>query len=255
MIVETLVLHASDFIEWADASGPQGLARRPVSAQTLDIRLSQAPSDLELIHKPSGTALWRREPEGLRRVIAGEVAPADVVPPVEPLFPIAGQVSDPAGHFLPRRFAFNAGQRAGHRVRLFRSALGTRFGSAGGLFGRTTLDNGAPLAWALLTLRVTPPLADPLDFLAQADAHGEFRLSLERLPALTKDAPAGTYPGVLKVRAAAEGSNPDTLPEVRVRGTGNAATAFKTELKVDIAPGRVATLASPGRDALVLRLS
>ena len=28
MIVETLVLHASDFIEWLDASGPQAVPHR-----------------------------------------------------------------------------------------------------------------------------------------------------------------------------------------------------------------------------------
>ena len=62
MILETLVLHASDFIEWVDASGAQGGARRPVPAQSLRIRLADAPKDLELIHKNAGTALWRRVP-------------------------------------------------------------------------------------------------------------------------------------------------------------------------------------------------
>jgi len=252
MIVETLVLHASDFIEWLDASGPQNVARRVVPAQTLDVRLSLAPSDLQLIHKSSGTALWRRQPEALRQVIAGAAAPADLLPPDEALFPLAGEVSDPAGHFLPRRFSFNAGQRAGHRLRLFRSSLGTRFGNAGGLTGRTALGDGTPVAWAVLELRVTPPLADPLDFVAQSDAHGEFRLSLERLPALTRDAPAETYPAKLKVRAGPDGSDPDALPQAQIRGTGG--SPFKQELAVDIAPGRIATLASPGRDALVLQL-
>ena len=38
MIAETLVLHASDFIEWLDASGPQALARRTLPARDLDVR-------------------------------------------------------------------------------------------------------------------------------------------------------------------------------------------------------------------------
>lgn len=255
MIVETLVLHASDFIEWLDASGPQAVARRTLPAQNLDVRLTQAPSDLRLIHKSAGTALWRREPEGLCLVIDGEAMPADLVPPAEALYPLAGEVRDRAGIFLPRRFVLDAGRRAGHRLRLFRSPLGTRFCSAGGLHGRTLLEDGTPVPWALLELRVTPPLATPLDFVAQSDARGEFRLSLERLPSLTKDAPAPTYPATLTLRAAADGTNPDTLPAARVRGTGSGNAAFKTELKVDIAPGRIATLASPGRDALVLRFS
>ncbi|BAL26821.1 hypothetical protein [Azoarcus sp. KH32C] len=253
MIVETLVLHASDFIEWLDASGPQGIARRNVDAQALEVRLSKAPADLKLIHKPAGTALWRREPQALLRAIDGEAGAADVVPPAEALYPLAGEVRDPAGVFLPRRFAFNAGRRVGHRLRLFRSALGTRLGRAGGLYGRTTLDDGTPVPWVLLELRVTPPLADPIDFVAQSDAHGEFRLSLERLPALTKDAPADTYPGVLKLRAAADGGDPDTLPPASVRASGG--SPFKAQLAVEVAPGRVATLASPARDAVVLKFS
>lgn len=255
MIVETLVLHASDFVEWIDASGVQGVPRRTVPAQGLDIRLTQAPSDLKLIHKTAGTALWRREPEGLCLVIDGEAMPADLVPPEEAVFAVAGEVRDRAGIFLPRRFAFDAGKRTGHRLRLFRSPLGTRLGSAGGLYGRLALEDGTPVPWALLELRVTPPLATPLDFVAQSDGQGEFRLSLERLPALTKDAPATTYSGTLKLRAAAGGMNPDSLPQARIRGAGSGNAAFKTELKVDIAPGRTATLASPGRDVLVLRFS
>ena len=54
-----------------------------------------------------------------------------------------------------------------------------------------------------------------------------------------------------KCRAA--GTNPDTLPVARIRGNGSGDGAFKTQLVVDIAPGRIATLASPGREALVLR--
>ncbi|MCK9986896.1 MAG: hypothetical protein AzoDbin1_03368 [Azoarcus sp.] len=258
MIVETLVLHASDFIEWVDASGVQGGARRPVPAQGLTIRLDNPPADLELIHKTAGTVLWRRIPAELRRVIAGAASPADLAPPVaadEPLYPLAGEVADAAGHFLPRRFSLSAGRRAEHALRLFRSPLGTRFGHAGGLYGRTELEDGTPVPWALLALHVTPPLATPFDFVAQSDAHGEFRLSLARLPALTKDAPATTYPGSLTVRAAASGTDPDALPAARVRGTGSGNAAFKTEITVDIAPGRIATLASPGRNALVLKFS
>jgi hypothetical protein len=251
MILETLVLHVSDFIEWLDASGAEGTARRVVAAQTLDIRLSKAPADLELVHKASGTALWRRVPAELRRVLDGEAAPADLAPPAETLFAIAGEVRDPEGRFLPRLFAFDAGQRAGHRLRMFRSPHGTRFGRAGGLIGRTVREDGTPLPWALLALRVTPPLADPFDFVAQSDAHGEFRLSLERLPALTRDAPAHVYPAVLTVRAAPDRADPDTLPQALVRTTDDA--TFMTELTADIAPGSIATLSSPGRDALVLR--
>ena len=253
MIVETLVLHASDFIEWEDASGAQGGARRPVCVRAFRIQFDDAPADLELVHKNTGTALWRRVPAGLRQVIDGEADAGALQPPDEPLYALSGALLDPAGHYLPRRFALDAGRRTAHKLRLYRSPLGTRFGRAGGLVGRTALEDGSAVPWALLALRVTPPLAPPFDFVAQSDARGEFRLALERLPALTKDAPAASYPGLLEVRAAAAGTNPDTLPVARIRGNGSGDGAFKTQLVVDIAPGRIAPLASPGREALVLR--
>lgn len=258
MSVETLILHPSDFIQWFDASGAQAGAPRTLPAQDLDVRLTRAPVDLKLVHKTAGTALWRRRPETLGVLVDGIAAPADMAAPSEPLYPLAGEVRDRAGHFLPRRFAFHAGRRAGHRLGLFRSPLGTRFTRAGGLHGRTTDDGGAAIAWALVRLSVSPPLAGTIDFLARSDERGEFRLSLERLPALTRDAPAATYPATLTVQAATDPddpSDPDALPAARVRGTGDGDAAFKTHLTVDVAPGRIAPLTSPGRDALVLRLS
>lgn len=255
MILETLILHASDYIEWVDASGGQGVPRRPVPAQELQIRLARAPSDLKLLHKRGGTALWRRLPQALLQVVEGEADETEREAPQEPLYALEGEVADLAGHFIPRRFSLTAGRRTGHALRLFRSPLGTRMGRGGGLIGRTALIDGTPVPWALLLLQVSPPLAHPFEFLAQSDGQGEFRLSLERLPALTRDAPSPSYPATLTVKAAPGGTDPDALPNARVRGHGNGNAAFKNQLSVDVAPGRIATLASPGRDALVLRLS
>lgn len=253
MIVETLVQHGSDFIEWLDASGPQPPARRTLPALGLDVLITHGPADLSLLHKASCTALWRRRPEQLQRTVDGSAPAAELDPPAQALYLIRGKVRDFSGAFLPRHFTLEAGGGTGHRLRLFRSPLGTRFGSAGGLYGSTSLDDGTPVPWALLSLRVTPPLAEPVDFVAQSDERGEFRLSLERLPALTRDAPAHSYPATLTLQAAAGGTDPDSLPRAQV--LDSASSQFKGELALEIAPGRISALASAGRGTLILRLT
>ncbi|NTV11540.1 MAG: hypothetical protein HGA47_12310 [Zoogloea sp.] len=261
MILETLILHGSDWIEWVDASGRQDADRRVLSPRGLDIRLTRAPSDLRLVHKPSGSVLLRGEPADLRRSVPGRADAAALAPPVEAGYAVAGLLADPSGHFLPRPFSLTAGNAAGHRVRAYRSALGTRFGRGGGLLGRLALADGTPVAWALVRVTVSPPLVASTEFVAMADAHGEFRLALDRLRALNKDAHTPTYPALLSVFASApavpgEQPDPDLQPAARVAtgvdGSGN--PVFGDQLALAIAPGRIAAISSPGRAHLVLQL-
>lgn len=256
--LETLVLHGSGWLEAADASGVQGEARRPLPLDRLRLQFSRAPADLQCVAQSSGRlALWRRRPEGLRRIVDGAAAPADLVPPAAGAFTLQGRLDDPQGQFLPRSFSLSAGQGGGHRLRVYRSSAGTPFGREGGLVGQVRDAAGRPLAWALLTLRVEPPLAAALDYAAQADAQGEFRLALQRLPAgASADA---TFPARLGVRAAAAAPgaapDPDTLPAASIRTGDGADPQWRTELDFDVAPGRVASLTSPGQGALVLQLA
>lgn len=261
MILETLILHGSDWIEWIDASGRQDGSGRVLSPLALDIRLFTAPGDLRLIHKPSGTVLLRDQPQALRQVVNGCAVAADLKPPMEPEYPMAGFVTDPAGHFLPRPFAFKAGNAIGHRVKLYRSALGTRYGRGGGIHGRLVLSDGTPASWGMVRLTVSPPLVPKSDFVAQADRHGEFCLALDRLPALTKDALALAYPAVLQVWAVPPdptGSppNPDELfpAKVQISTDGDGHPVFSHQLELTIAPGSIVSVPSPGHEPLVLQL-
>lgn len=265
MTLDTLVLHGSDWIEWLDASGPQGGRLRTVPAHTLDVRLDDAPADLRCRHQAFGTVLLRRQPEALQQSLTGEVDTATLVPPPQAPYPVRGTVQDRAGAFLPRRFSVEAGSGTGHRVRLYRSALGTRFGRGGGLHGRLLRRDGTPVAWGWIEVVVHPPMLDPVRFAAQADAHAEFSLALDRLPALTRDAPEPTYPATVRVRQPAivpptppvpPPADPDALIPARLRVADgpDAAAVFDAHLDIEITPGRVAPLASPGQPTLVLDL-
>ena len=265
MTIETLVLHGSDWIEWLDASGPQGGRLRTVPAHTLDVQFDTAPADLRCRHQNFGTVLLRRQPEQMQQTLAGAVDPATLTPPPQAPYAVRGTVQDRAGEFLPRRFAVEAGSGTGHRVRLYRSALGTRFGRGGGLRGRLLRRDGTAVPWGWVEVVVTPPMLAPITFAAQADAHAEFSLALDRLPALTRDAPQPTYPATVRVRVPVADPDPSPVPppadadalvpaRLRVADGPDAAAVFDDRLGIEITPGRVAPVASPGQPTLVLDL-
>jgi len=248
---ETTFRHGSDWIEWLEATGRQGARRRPVSPQGLSITLSQAPPDLRMVHSRSGTKLWRERMEGSTGI---QTKPLDthLIPDAPTaLFDVAGVFIDPAGIFLPRVFAFKAGDGNGHAVSLFRSPLGTRFVTGCGLRGTVLFADGTSAAWALVQVRVTPPVGAPLDFKAQADAYGDFLLPMDRVPALTKDAPSATYSTELRVFALPGRDSPldpDTLPPVNLATgmDGSGHPIFGQKLTFDLSPGTLTPLQSPG---------
>ena len=224
MILETLVAHGSDFIEWIEGSGFTGAPLRRIPPARLVIAFSKAPRDLHLEHKPAVTALWRKRPAELLTVVPGRAGEADLAPPKQAVYTLEGTLLDATGQCLPRRFKLDCGSATGHRIALYRSPLGSRYGSAGGLFGRVGFDGGKPAPWSIVIAKVSPPLGAPLEFTAQADAHGEFILPLDRIPAIGVDAIAKTYPATLRILASPlatpdEAFDPDTHGgEVAVSG-------------------------------------
>lgn len=260
MIAETLIIHGGDLIEWRESSGFIDKSPQRIAPTALTINFSKAPKALRIYHKPNGTLLWHKNSAGPSKVVDKEATEEDLTAQPTNTYAIAGSVSDPSGHYLPRAFAFTLGNTSEHKIALYHSPLGARFSKAGGIYGRLGFDDGAVAAWALVYLTVTPPLGAPLKFVAQADAHGEFRLPLDRLPALTKDAPSPTYAAKLEVKASLLSSpekplNPDTLLPVKVaKGkTGNGKSQFTNLIDLAIAPGKVAKVVSPDHTLIVLK--
>lgn len=252
-VAETCLWHASDWIAWIDRSGDARPDVQRLVDAPLAIRFTgRPPRDLRVIQKPGRTLLWRNRPDALRRTARGEVAPEDRRRPAVPAYALEGEVDDPHGRYLPRRFALQVGGAGGVSVPVYRAPAGVSYRSAGGLEGRAVFGDGTPAAWAVLELTVTPPLAGAQPYVTQADGNGEFRFALDRLPALTKDAPAREYPASLAVRASLAAArewratgrlaDPDALPAATVRNLSDLA----------IAPGRVACLTSRGSPDLEL---
>jgi len=262
MIAETLVIHGGDLIEWRESSGFVDQPPRRIAPTALAISFSKAPQSMRIYHKANGTLLWHKNSAGPSKVVAGEATEEDKTPHPVNTYAIEGNVSDPTGHYLPRTFAFTLGNTGEHKIALYRSPMGARFSKSGGIYGRVVFEDGALAAWALIQLTVTPSLGAPLKFVAQTDPHGEFRLPLDRLPALTKDAPAPTYAATLEVKASTSSTpesllDPDTLSIINVaKGkTGNGKSQFANAFNLAIAPGTVAKITSPEHALIVLKSS
>lgn len=259
MTLETLFAHGSDYLEWYEASGCAGTALRRIAPDRLQIALARAPRDLQVVHKATATALWRKRPPELSGMVAGRASEADLLPPAQTPYTLEGEISDLSGTYLPRRFRVACGAVIGHRIGLYRSPLGSRYGRAGGLFGRIRLA-GKAAAWSLVVARITPPLGKVLEFTAQADASGEFILPLDRLPAIGVDALVKTYPATLRILASPlavpeQPFDPDDLAAHQVAVGEEAAhvVQFSPELSFAVTPGSVSRITSPGQTLLLLK--
>ncbi len=261
MIAETLVIHGGDLVEWCETSGYVKKPPKLVEPACLRVEFTKAPTALRVYHKPNGTLLWHKESAGPSKVVEREASNGDLVPQPTTTFVIEGTVSDPRGLYLPRTFAFILGNASEHKIALYLSPLGARFSKAGGIFGQLAFDDGNLAAWALIYLTVTPLLGAPLKFVAQADGHGEFRMPLDRLPALTKDAPSPTYGAKMEVMALPSSSpdiplDPGALLAVKVaKGKTGGKSQFVNSLNLAIAPGKVAKVVSPDHTLIVIKPS
>jgi len=260
MIVETNIIHGGDLIEWRDNSGFVDKGFEAISPSALDIQFSQAPRSMRVVQKAKGTLLWHSSSAGPSRIVSGQATEEEVTAHPSKTFLIEGSVSDPTGRYLPRAFSFTLGNTAQHKVGLYRSPLGSNISKSGGIYGQISFDDNRIAAWALIELTVTPSVGTPLPFVAQADAYGEFCLPLNRLPALTKDAPSPTYSAVLTVKASTFANpdhllNPDTLPSIQIahEKDSNGISQFANSIDLAIAPGKVTKVVSPKHTRIVLK--
>ena len=262
MTSETLITRGSDWIEWLDATGFTNAKQTTstVSPTSLNITLTNAPKDLKLEHKFAQSVLWRTRPVELKQVHTKTLTENDLQRPTETPYTVEGLLQDPTDRYLPRIFFLQAGNRNGHQIALYRSPMNCQFRSAGGILGTLHFANGTIASWAIILVTVTPHLGSPLDFTAQADIHGEFRLPMDRLPALHKDTPAQTYTAIMKIKATPPSlnllpTNPDTLPLVKIANGKNNTPVdqFGDTLNFAIKPGEIMKIASPEHPFIVIQ--
>jgi len=263
-VSETVIHHASDWIDWIDASG--SLTSRPRVNNPLQLVFSKSPTDLTVISQKGRTRLWRGAQEALHLSVNGRASDAQLAYPATPTFILAGEVRDQQRRYNPRKFSITAGNAAGHSIELFRSPMGTRFASAGGLRGNVRFQDNSPASWAILSIEVTPLVGSKLKFRAQADLHGDFVLAMDRLPALAKDVAHKQYTAkltalALKAASGQEITDPDTFASAQIQDPDpdpppddDDEPVFANSIDLTVSPGTVATLTSKDQPHLVLRI-
>lgn len=254
-VLETNILHASDVLWWLDGSSgetPATMLRIPVA---LALQLNTKPRDLQVVHSAGKTALLRRPTTDM---ISGVASAGDKQRPVEPVFNVAGSVSDDAGRYIPRTFSISAGNGVGHAIVLYPSPLGCKFGPAGGLQGCVRFNgSGKPACWALLTLTVTTALGATLTFRGQANGAGDFMLPLNRLPPLPEG--ISHYSAELRVAALVSATadtplDPSTLVAMNP-GSLSVDNTFSSPIGLNVVPGEIRTIRSSNRDHLAVQPS
>ncbi len=181
---------------------------------------------------------------------------------------IEGSLIDPARQFNPRWFArnllvFDINQLEQNAIGLFRHTQAISVSAGGSVRGLLQLENGAPLPWAILTLRLqlqAPQPAPVLQFQTQANQFGDFIVSLTELAAPEFDMPTQVYNAQLRIARCAIKSglpDPDDVEnlEVLALAAQNDAPEFVEFATFEIRPGEHQYLHSHGRTALLVKPS
>ena len=188
--LETNILHASGLLRMIDGSGLQLAGEHTRIDRVLEVELNDHPSNLKTYARPGDLVLWRNRGAVLNR----EFRPISKDPEVP--YPLRGSVHDPRGHFHPVHFEIMAGNGATVLMPLQRSCAGVSFGHQQGIYGNAIWSGPEkkPACWILLELTVDLPLTPTGQqiYRAQADRHGDFRLSLAGLPASARAIPSSS---------------------------------------------------------------
>jgi len=253
-VLETNVLHASDVLYWLDGStgSDGGTDNMHRANRMMMVQFENRPNDLQVLEKVGRMALWRRPVGNMIDGVAGE---ADRSRPAAVAYTISGAVRDLDGLYNPRSFELEVGDGAGHAVVMYPSPQGTQFGKAGGLIGGLRFEpTGQPLPWALLELEVSISLSDTMTFRAQADAKGNFRLSMSRLPPLPES--VEQYPAELSIRGsltatAEQAVDPDDFVGMELGKLDE--DDFEEDIEFFVKPGEIRLLRSFNKDYLAVQ--
>lgn len=252
-VLETNILHASDVIYWLDGSSAAQESGMLRLNQVLVIQLDECPDDVQFLHTPGKTALWRRS---AGKIIAGVASDTGKEHPAENVYTLTGTVADSQRRYIPRRFSIEAGNTAGHSVVLYPTPFGTRLGRGGGLRGTLQFSgNSSPVMWALLTLTVDLTVGANLICRAQADGNGDFILALHRLPPLPEG--VSQYPATLSIRASSEASadtpiDPADL-EPMALGALDVDDNFADAITLSVVPGEIRLIRSSNKDHIAVQ--
>lgn len=254
--LETPVRHASAYVGFFDGTGYSADDYRPGVNRRLAVRLEQAPRDLELLHKPSGIGVLRRNPDGMTDMVPGRARGGELASPAQGALHLQGVIFDRSGQFNPRAFSLDTDGDNTPWLRIFRSPQGTRRPHAGWLVARLQFADGRAASWAVATCTVSPPFCSPLTFTAQADLHGDLLLPLNRVPAPDKNESDSPYPASFSIQAdpAVSGqavADPESFAECSIAAPADG--EWVPSLSLAVKPGADTRISSKDSKSLQLQ--
>lgn len=249
MSSETRISHGSDWIQWVEGTGTEN-SSVAVSAERLQVRLTQAPADLRVLSKARGSLLRRPVVPGMEALVQGTPTAEDLTRPAFTPYLVRGEVWDPEGVYLPRAFQVSAGGGSGHTLPLFRSPQGTRLGQGGAVVGETCFEDGRVAPWVLLKVVIDLTPFQAITCLAQSDARGAFLMPLTRLMPRPKGSPSPSWPARLTVKAdpaatPATPADPSALVDMNLGILAADLPAFGSALDFAVTPDTLNAVHSP----------
>ncbi|GLS27850.1 hypothetical protein [Marinibactrum halimedae] len=254
--LETNVLHASDVIYWLDGSSDANPDNMRRLNHTIELQLDTRPSDLRVINTAGKTGLLRN-PVG--EIIEGRASETQRNFVVTAPYPLSGHIHDPRGRYNPRSFSISVGTAEGRSLILYPTPIGARVTAVGGLFASLRWQsNNEPAVWALATLTITVPgLAQPQQYIGQADYRGELVIPWPQLPPLAEG--QTHYNATLSIQAqdSIDGTtpiDPTSLPVAHIESPTDI-NDFIDPIGLEVIPGDRLIVRSAMRDHLTLNPS
>ncbi len=243
-VSETLIDHCLDVFYWID-QGSHELAtnRTRINRHLIETFIAIVPpTAIKSLSKSGACAVWLKNSGTFVEGIAND---ADVQFPAPPNLTITIEVIDPLQQFLPRRAQKQMGSGDGIAIGLFKAPHHINFNSQGGIYGQIKNQNGDVIPWAVINLQVEIVTSSFVNFSAQTNHLGEFRLSLKRLPPLPES--VNSYSAALSVKANVN-AGPSTyedfenLPDVNVRQPDS--NSFSSTYDLQLVPGETKSISS-----------
>ncbi len=253
-VQETLLLHATDAIFWLDACSAEITDNCTRINIAMQVQLDTQPKAIRSISKPGAFTFWFSDAGSIE---SGTTTDAQRARPAITPFLLSGKVIDQSARYQPRLFSLTVGSGEGHGIAIYPSPGAIHLNNVGGIIGSLAqiIDgNSQSVAWAVVQLVVETAPAKFVTFTCQADAKGDFRMALTRLPPLPES--VDFYEAELSVKAnltASDNSpvNPDTLPAVNV-GLEDA-ESYANTIELNISPGQIRHITSSGLSYLALQ--
>ena len=262
-VLETQISHVTDALQWLDgATRHMESKARPIN-ELFDVEITNTTTEtarLKIIRKPGAVVFHRPDRgESFPKSPGGNPITTDAqrrAPEITP-FRVEAVVHHPREKYNPRRVSLEIGSGQGHGIWLY-PALHSQTASSRAVYGSLRFDDLSPARWALVQLEVEYAPNKRVTFHAQADANGDFDLSLQGLPPLAKG--VDHFKASLSISAsrldATEIPNPDAFTNREIaqsRDEEENEYDFEHKLEFELNPNRRTRLSTTGSALLFIK--